>query len=244
MSKIKFEIKNKWTGSILFEYEKENNTLKDTVEQAVKEGADLEGAYLGGADLEGAYLKGADLRGADLKGAYLKGAYLRGAYLKGADLEGADLKGADLRGAYLRGAYLKGAYLRGADLKGADLRGAYLEGADLKGAYLRGAYIYLDDNEINSAEIVKNFEEKNNIKITETYINKNIIPTRWNAFWKHGLIICDWEIKEETTEENKEIEELKFKEGTYAGEKINKMSDKLNELVRAVNKLIKESEEK
>lgn len=44
MSKIKFEIKNKWTGSILFEYEKENNTLKDTVEQAVIEGANLEGA--------------------------------------------------------------------------------------------------------------------------------------------------------------------------------------------------------
>lgn len=159
MSKIKFEIKNKWTGSILFEDEKENNTLKDTVEQAVKEGADL-------------------------------------------------------------------------------------EGADLRGAYLKGAYIYLDDNEINSAEIVKNFEEKNNIKITETYINKNIIPTRWNAFWKHGLIICDWEVKEEKEAKNKEIEEINFKEGTYAGEKINIMVDKLNELIKDRNKLIKEREER
>ena len=52
----KIEIKNKWTGSILFEYEKENNTLKDTVEQAVKEGADLERANLEGADLGGANL--------------------------------------------------------------------------------------------------------------------------------------------------------------------------------------------
>lgn len=51
MSKIKFEIKNRWTGSVLFEYEKEDNTLKDTVEEAVKKGANLRGA-----DLEGAYI--------------------------------------------------------------------------------------------------------------------------------------------------------------------------------------------
>lgn len=46
----------------------------------------------------------------------------------------------------------------------------------------------------------------------------------------------------EVIEENKEIEELKFEEGTYAGEKINQIADKLNELVRAVNKLTKERE--
>ena len=66
MSKVKFEIKSRWTGSILFEYEKENNTLKDTVVQAVKEEANLEGAYL-----EGAYLEGANLEGAYLEGAYI-----------------------------------------------------------------------------------------------------------------------------------------------------------------------------
>ena len=31
MTKIKIEIKNRWTGSVLFEHEKENNTIKDTV---------------------------------------------------------------------------------------------------------------------------------------------------------------------------------------------------------------------
>ena len=56
MSKVKFEIKNRWTGSVLFEYEKENNTLKDTVEKAIEERADLRGAYLERADLRGAYL--------------------------------------------------------------------------------------------------------------------------------------------------------------------------------------------
>jgi len=139
MTKIKIEIKNRWTGSVLFEYEKEDNTIKDTLLAAIKSGADLRGA-----DLRGAYL-----RCAYLSGAYLSGAYLSGAYLRGADLRGADLRGAYLRGAYLRGAYLSGAYLSGADLSGAylsgadlrcaDLRGAYLSGADLRGAYLSGA---------------------------------------------------------------------------------------------------------
>ena len=76
MSKIKFEIKNRWTGSMLFEYEKENNTLKDTVEKAVEEGANLTGAILTEANLTGA-----SLTEANLEGAYLEGAYLRGAYI-------------------------------------------------------------------------------------------------------------------------------------------------------------------
>ena len=45
-------------------------------------------------------------------------------------------------------------------------------------------------------------------------------------------------------EENKEIEELEFKESTYAEEKINKNTEKINELTKTVNKPIKESEEK
>ena len=81
----KIEIKTMW-GEVIFTYEKDNNTVKDTVVEAVKQGADLGGAYLGGA-----YLGDADLRGADLGGAYLRGADLGGAYLGGADLGGADL---------------------------------------------------------------------------------------------------------------------------------------------------------
>ena len=54
MAKIKIQIKNRWTGSLLFEYEKEDNTMKDTVIDAVKKGADLGGADLYGADLRGA----------------------------------------------------------------------------------------------------------------------------------------------------------------------------------------------
>ena len=57
--KLKIQTKNRWTGSVLFEYEKENNTVKDTLIKAVKNGANL-----GDANLRGANLGDADLRGA------------------------------------------------------------------------------------------------------------------------------------------------------------------------------------
>jgi uncharacterized protein YjbI with pentapeptide repeats len=114
---IKIEIKNRFTGSVIFTYEKENATIKEAVAQAVKGGANLEGANLEGADLIGANLRGAYLRGANLEGADLIGANLRGANLEGANLEGANLEGADLIGAYLRGANLEGADLRDAKNK-------------------------------------------------------------------------------------------------------------------------------
>ena len=56
--KIKIQIKSVFE-KVLFALEKENNTIKETLEQAVKENANLEGANLEGADLEGANLKGA-----------------------------------------------------------------------------------------------------------------------------------------------------------------------------------------
>lgn len=64
--KIKIQIVSWLNGSILFEYEKEDNTVKDTLVEAVKRGADLRDANLRGADLWGADLWGANLRGADL----------------------------------------------------------------------------------------------------------------------------------------------------------------------------------
>ena len=91
--KIKIDIKSVF-GDVLFSFEKENNTIKDTLEEA----------YLRGTDLVCADLVCADLGDANLGGADLRGAYLRGANLRGANLEGADLGGADLRGADLGGA--------------------------------------------------------------------------------------------------------------------------------------------
>ena len=76
---IKIEIRNRWTGAVVFEYTKEGNTITETVLEAIRRGADLCGANLRDADLRGANLRDANLRGANLRGANLRGANLRGA---------------------------------------------------------------------------------------------------------------------------------------------------------------------
>ena len=50
---IKIQIKSIW-GEVLFEYEKEDNTIKETLLEAVKKGANLRDANLSGANLSGA----------------------------------------------------------------------------------------------------------------------------------------------------------------------------------------------
>ena len=92
---IKIQVKSIW-GEVLFEYEKENNTLKDTLEEAVKQGANLYRASLDGANLNGANLNGASLYRASLNGASLNGANLYRASLNGANLDGANLYRANL----------------------------------------------------------------------------------------------------------------------------------------------------
>ena len=54
----KFEIKTVF-GELLFSFEKEDNSTKDTIEEAVKRVANLHDANLRGADLRGANLRGA-----------------------------------------------------------------------------------------------------------------------------------------------------------------------------------------
>ena len=93
------KIRNRWTGSVVFEYTKERNTIAEAVLEAIRCDANLRDA-----DLRDANLCGADLRDADLCDADLRGVDLRDANLRGANLCGADLRGADLRGA--KGCYL------------------------------------------------------------------------------------------------------------------------------------------
>ncbi len=95
---IKIEIKNRWTGRVLFEYSSEDNTMTKTVEVAVSRDANLRGADLRDADLGGVNLCGADLCDVNLRGADLCAADLRDADLCGANLCGADLCG--VKGAY------------------------------------------------------------------------------------------------------------------------------------------------
>ncbi|MFY2599348.1 pentapeptide repeat-containing protein [Achromobacter xylosoxidans] len=136
---MKHEIKNRWTGAVLFTADVPEGTESGLVarvalEQAVEARANLRDAYLGGANLGGA-----NLRGANLGDAYLGDANLRDAYLGGANLGGANLRGANLGDAYLGDAYLGDANLRDAYLGGANLGGANLGGADLRDANLRDA---------------------------------------------------------------------------------------------------------
>jgi len=95
----KYEIKNRFTGEVLFSCD-----IPEGMESGMIARHALETAIADGANLEGANLWGANLRGANLRGANLWGANLRGANLAGANLHGANLHGANLRGANLRGA--------------------------------------------------------------------------------------------------------------------------------------------
>jgi len=88
---VKFEILNRFTGAVQFTAEIDCSAdalpsvkLGLAVKVAIKEKANLSGAYLSGANLSGAYLNGADLSRAYLNGANLSGAYLKEA--KGAEL--------------------------------------------------------------------------------------------------------------------------------------------------------------
>ena len=201
---MKLSILSRFNASILFEYEAEENSLKITLQVAVKTGANLYGADLYGANLYGANLDGADLRGADL----------RGANLRGADLDGADLRGADLRGANLYGADLYGANLRGADLDGADLRGANLRGADLDGEKLTKTplqlnnlkwFVLISDKYLRigcqrfTIEEWKNFDD-------ETIVKMDFAALKFWRKWKASIIaLCDAHTTaESSTEEGDE----------------------------------------
>ena len=77
--KTKIEIKSVF-GHLLFEFEKENNSVKETLLKAIKSDADLSGADLSGANLSDANLSNANLSGANLSDANLSDANLSCAY--------------------------------------------------------------------------------------------------------------------------------------------------------------------
>jgi len=125
-----FEIKNRFSGEILFSLECES--FKVCVEIAVNKKADLRYADLRNADLGYADLRNADLRYANLRNADLRNADLRNANLRYADLRYADLRNADLRYADLRNADLRNADLRYADLDFSSGTPLWCGGLDIK----------------------------------------------------------------------------------------------------------------
>jgi uncharacterized protein YjbI with pentapeptide repeats len=183
---MKLSILSRFTASVIFEFEAEENSVKITLQAAVKASADLDGA---------------DLRGADLRGANLYGAYLRGADLRGADLDGANLYGANLYGAYLRGANLYGANLDGADLRGADLDGEKLTKTPLQLNNIKW-FVLISDKYLRigcqrfTIEEWKNFDDATIVKMDSAALKF------WRK-WKTPIIaLCD---AHTTAEETKEM---------------------------------------
>lgn len=68
------EIKSRFDSRVIFSHDCENNSIRLTVEAAVKAGANLVGANLARANLARANLTWANLTGANLTGANLAGA--------------------------------------------------------------------------------------------------------------------------------------------------------------------------
>jgi len=108
---MKIQIKHRFNSSILFEHECENNTIKETLIQGIKTGANLQFADLENADLENANLQFADLRRANLENANLRRAELQFADLRRSNLENANLRRAELQNAKLQFADLENAEL-------------------------------------------------------------------------------------------------------------------------------------
>jgi len=91
--KIKLQIKNRFTGSVIFEYETENNTMKETVKEFIKQelASGKRSANLSYADLSYANLSYADFRSANLSYADLSYADLSYANFRSANLSSANL---------------------------------------------------------------------------------------------------------------------------------------------------------
>lgn len=74
---ITLQIKNRYTHKVIFEYTCNDNTMKQTVEEAIRQkislgGADLSYLDLSYSNLESADLSEANLRNCDLDEVYLK----------------------------------------------------------------------------------------------------------------------------------------------------------------------------
>ena len=69
---MNIQIKSRLSAEVLFEHDCENNSIRLTLELAIKSDANLSDANLSGANLSRADLSDANLSGANLSGAYLK----------------------------------------------------------------------------------------------------------------------------------------------------------------------------
>jgi uncharacterized protein YjbI with pentapeptide repeats len=164
-------------NNIIFEHIQSNNTIRITVELAIKSNADLHNADLHNADLNNADLfcadlSNANLHNADLFYANLFNANLFNANLSNANLFNANLHNANLSNANLSNANLHNANLHNANLFNANLHNAALFCADLSNANLHNANLHNAD--LHNADLT-------DIKICNIYrSNLNILKLQKN----------------------------------------------------------------
>ena len=126
------EIKNWKTGKIIFSYTHKFNTVKITVEEAVKKGVSLVYADLSDSDLTYINLSNIDLSYVNLKNTNLRFANLSGANLSNANLYHTNFKYVDLSYANLSNTDISFTYYFAfADLNGTNLTNANLTNVDL-----------------------------------------------------------------------------------------------------------------
>ncbi len=182
-NKIKIQIKHRGYGSVIFEYESEDNTLKKTILEAVSRNVSLCNADLSYADL-----RNADLRDANLCNANLCGANLCNANLRNADLSYANLCNANLRNADLSYANLFNAFFLGAVIDYSDDPGEYSD----------------------TDKLLKKIRENSTLRPTVVYENHDAYSSAHGCFWKNLIIIREWaiaeknEVKVELSEEEKQ----------------------------------------
>jgi uncharacterized protein YjbI with pentapeptide repeats len=149
-TKKKLQIKNRWTGNVI--YESEKTTYKEAAVEAIASGSNLSDSNLSdsnlsdsnlsGSNLSGSNLRNANISNSDLSGSNLRNANISNSDLSGSDLSDSNLSGSDLSDSNLSGSNLSGSNLSGSDLSGSNLSDSDLSGSNLRGSNLRGSDMY------------------------------------------------------------------------------------------------------
>lgn len=144
---MQIEIKNRWTGDIIFSGE--FPSLKLAVEHCA-----VAKISLSSSDLSNANLRNASLRGSSLNCSNLSGSNLSNANLSYTDLYGSDLSDANISNTNFRGTNLSNSDLRGADLSNSVLQKTDLSCSDLNGLNLSDSFAipHLDAKILNAIE--------------------------------------------------------------------------------------------
>ena len=166
------------SGEVIFE--REVNSIKELVEEAVKLRVCLNYAELNNAKLNNAKLDYAELNYAELDYAELNNAKLNYAKLNYAELYNAELNSAELNSAELNNAELYNAELYNAKLNNAKLNNAELYNTNLNNAELNNVELH----NVELHNVKGNMKEIKNISVDKYHIvfTENILAIGCKTF--------------------------------------------------------------